>query len=44
MIRAGQANIQQARRAQQTILQAAVIAPVDLDAPMKLAVLQNELA
>ena len=33
MIRTSQANIQQARRAQHTILQAAVIAAVDLDAP-----------
>jgi ribosomal protein L15 len=44
MIRTGQANIQQARTAQQAILQRAVTANVDLDAPMKLAVLQNEIA
>jgi hypothetical protein len=44
MIRAGQANLQQARRAQQLVLQAAVAAGVDLDAPMKLAILHNAIA
>jgi hypothetical protein len=44
MIRQGQANIQQARRAQQAILQTAVTAGEELEAPMKLAVLQNEIA
>jgi len=43
MIRTGQGNIQQARRAQQAILQTAVNAGVDLEAPMKLAILQNEI-
>jgi hypothetical protein len=44
MIRTGQTNIQQARRAQEAILQTAVNAGVDLEAPMKLATLQNEIA
>ena len=44
MIRTGQANIQTARRAQETILQTAVTAGVDVDAPMSLAILQNEIA
>jgi len=46
MIRTGQGNIQQAQRAQQqAILQTAVNAGVDLEAPMKLvAILQNEIA
>jgi hypothetical protein len=47
MIRAGQFNIQQARKSQHTILQAAVTAVtagMDVDAPMKLAILQNEIA
>jgi hypothetical protein len=44
MIRAGQLNIQQEIKAQQTILQAAVAAGLDVDAPMKLAILQNEIA
>jgi hypothetical protein len=37
MIRNGQANIQTARRAQEAILQAAVAAGIDPEAPMKLA-------
>jgi hypothetical protein len=45
MILAGQERIQNATRvAQQTILQAAVEAGADQDAPMKLAILQNEMA
>jgi hypothetical protein len=44
LIRAVQLNIQQARKSQQTILQAAVTAGLDVDAPMKLAILQNEIA
>jgi hypothetical protein len=44
MIRKGQTNIQQARRAYQAILQTAVNAGLDLDAPIKLANLQNEIA
>ena len=44
MIRAGQTNIQAARRAQETMLQAAVDAGTDVEAPMKLAMLQNEIA
>jgi hypothetical protein len=37
MIRTGQRNIQQVRRAQRAILQTAVDAGLDLEAPMKLA-------
>jgi hypothetical protein len=44
MIRNGQLNIQQARKSQETILKAAVQAGTDMDAPMKLAILQNEIA
>jgi hypothetical protein len=44
MIRNGQLNIQQARQAQETIFKAAVQAGTDMDAPMKLAILQNEIA
>jgi hypothetical protein len=44
MIRNGQLNIQQARQAQKTILKAAVQAVTDMDAPMRLAILQNEIA
>jgi hypothetical protein len=44
MIRSGQLNIQQARKAQHTILQAEVAAGLDVDAPMKLAIIQNEIA
>jgi hypothetical protein len=44
MIRAGQANLQQARLDQQTVLQAAVAAAVDPEAPMKLAILNNAIA
>jgi hypothetical protein len=44
MIRPGQLNIQQARQVQETTLQASVLAGIDLDATMKLAILQNEIA
>jgi hypothetical protein len=44
MIRNVQLNIQQARQAQETILKSAVQAGTDMDAPMKLAILQNEIA
>jgi hypothetical protein len=43
MIRSGQQSIQRARQAQEIILEAAVLAN-DPDAPMKLAILQNEIA
>jgi hypothetical protein len=42
MIRIGQQNIQRARIAQEIILKAAVVVN-DPDAPMKLAILQNEI-
>jgi hypothetical protein len=44
MIRNGQLNIQQAQQAQETILKATVQAGTYMDAPMKLAILQNEIA
>jgi hypothetical protein len=44
MIRNGQLNIQQARQAQDTILKSAVQAGTDMDAPMRFAILQNEIA
>jgi hypothetical protein len=44
MIRAGQLNIQLAIKAQHTILQEAVTAGMDVDAPMKLAIIQNEVS
>jgi hypothetical protein len=44
MIRNGQLNIQKARQAQETILKASVQTGSDMDAPMKLAILQNEIA
>jgi hypothetical protein len=37
-------NIQRARKAQETILEAAVHAGLDMEAPMKLSLLQNEIA
>ena len=43
MIRTGQANLQQARLAQQFILEAAVNAAVDPEAPMRLAILNNAI-
>jgi hypothetical protein len=44
MIRALQLNIQISIKSQQTILQEAVTAGMDVDEPMKLAILQNEIA
>jgi hypothetical protein len=44
MIQNGQLNIQQARQAHETILKAAVQAGMDMDAPIKLAILQNDIA
>jgi hypothetical protein len=44
MIRNGQMNIQRARKAQETILEATVQAGLDMEAPMKLALLQNEIS
>jgi hypothetical protein len=43
-IRNGQMNIQRARKAQETILEAAVKAGLDMEAPMKLALLQNKIS
>jgi hypothetical protein len=43
MIRNGQLNIQWARKSQEKILRAAVDKGEDMDAPMKLAILQNEI-
>jgi hypothetical protein len=36
-------NIQQARQSQETILKAAVLAGIDLYAPMKLAIIQSKI-
>jgi hypothetical protein len=44
MIRNGQMNIQRARKSQETILEAAVQGGLDMEAPMKLALLKNEIA
>jgi hypothetical protein len=44
LIRNVQLNIQQARQAQETIIKAAVQAGTGMDAPVKLAILQNEIA
>jgi hypothetical protein len=44
MIKNGQLNIQQARQTQDTILKAAVQAGMDMDAPMRLVILQNEIS
>jgi hypothetical protein len=44
MIHNGQMNIQRDRKAQETILDAAVLAGLDMEAPMKLALLQNEIS
>jgi hypothetical protein len=44
MICNGQMNIQRARKAQETILETAVQAGLDMEAPMKLALLQNDIA
>jgi hypothetical protein len=43
MIRSGQQHIQRSRQAQEKILEASVLAK-DPDAPMKLAIVQNEIA
>jgi hypothetical protein len=43
MIRSGQRNIQWARTTQEIIIKDAVVES-DTDAPMKLAILQNEIA
>jgi hypothetical protein len=43
MIPNGQLKIRQARQAQETILKAALQAGTDMDAPMKLAILQNKI-
>jgi hypothetical protein len=43
MIRNGQMNIQSARKAQETILETAVQGGLDMEARMKLALLQNEI-
>jgi hypothetical protein len=44
MIRKGQMNIQRARKSQEAILDAAVLKGENMEAPMKLAILQNEIA
>jgi hypothetical protein len=44
MIRNGQLNIQQARQAQETILKSSVQSGTDMDAAMRLAILQKEIA
>jgi hypothetical protein len=44
MIRTGQANLQRAMLARQTVLEAAVRAGTDPEAPIKLAILQNDIA
>jgi hypothetical protein len=44
MIHNGQMNTQRARKSQETILDAAVLAGLDMEAPMKLALLQNEIS
>jgi hypothetical protein len=44
MIRTGQVNIQRVCQAQETILKASVLAGINMDTPMKLAVLQNEIS
>jgi hypothetical protein len=44
IIRSGQLNIQQARQAHETILKASVQTGTDMDAPMKLEILENDIA
>jgi hypothetical protein len=44
MINNGQMNIHRARKAQETIPEAAVQAGLDIEAQMKLALLQNDIA
>jgi hypothetical protein len=43
MIRYGQQNIQRARQSQEKIIEASLLAK-DPDAPMKLAILENEIS
>jgi hypothetical protein len=43
MIRNVHMDIQRARKAQETFLDAAVLAGLDMEAPMRLALLQNEI-
>jgi hypothetical protein len=43
MIRTGQLNIQRARQAQETFLKASGIVGIDMESPIKLAILQNEI-
>jgi hypothetical protein len=44
MVRAGQANIQAAQRAQETVMQAEIATGTGVDTPMRLAIIQNEIA
>jgi hypothetical protein len=44
MIRKGQINIQRARKSQEVILEEAVTKGDNMEAPMKLAILNNEIA
>jgi hypothetical protein len=44
MIRKGQMNIQRARKSQEVILEAAVTKVYDMESPMNVAILQNEIA
>jgi hypothetical protein len=44
MIHNGQTNIQRDQKAQETIVEAAVQTGLDMEAPMKLALLQNEIS
>jgi hypothetical protein len=44
MIQNGQLNIQRVRLSQETILKSSVQIGTDMDAPMKLAILQNDIA
>jgi hypothetical protein len=43
MIQTGQLNIQRVRQAQDTIFKASVLAGIDMDDPMKLEILQNDI-
>jgi hypothetical protein len=43
MIQTGQLNIQRARQAQETILKDSVLAGIDMDALMKLAIIQIKI-
>ena len=44
LVQTGQANLQAAREQQHILLEALVVAGTDPEAPMKLAILQNEIA